>query len=197
MADFTQAHHHTAKIEGGYANDKDDKGGRTYKGIAYNSSSKWQGWPIIEAIIQRVGEHADKINADAEKNETLQALVLKHYKNEYWDSLSLDQINDQKVATELYDTGVNMGTGRAALFFQRVLNVVNRNGSIFPDLKLDGQIGTKSISAFNSLSLNDKYIVWKLLNCLQGAKYIDICEANPVQEKFMRSWASRVFETIN
>ena len=196
MADFLQAYKITAKIEGGYANDKDDKGGRTYKGIAHNSAPKWQGWPIIEAIILRVGENADMINLDADKNETLQALVIKHYKTDYWDSLSLDQINDQKVANELYDTGVNMGTGRAAIFFQRVLNVVNRCGSLFPNLKLDGAIGQKSIAAFNSLSLNDKFMVWKLLNCLQGAKYIDICEANPVQEKFMRSWASRVFETV-
>lgn len=197
MADFLQAHKITAKVEGGYANDKDDRGGRTYKGIAYNSSPKWEGWPLIEAIISRVGENASKINAEAEKSESLQAMVLKHYKANYWDSLSLDGVNDQKVANELYDTGVNMGTGRAALFFQRTLNSVNRNGAIFPDLKLDGQIGAKTIDAFNGLPLNDKYMVWKLLNCLQGAKYIDICEHNPTQEKFMRSWASRVFETIN
>ena len=129
MADFLQAHKLTMKIEGGYSNDKDDKGGRTYKGIASASAPKWQGWPIIEAIIQRVGEDADKINVDAEKNETLQALVLKFYKTEYWDSLCLDQLSDQRVADELYDTGVNMGTGRASLFFQRVLNTINRNGN--------------------------------------------------------------------
>lgn len=197
MADFETAYKITSKIEGGYCFDPDDAGGETYKGIARKSAPNWQGWPLIDAIKEKVGHIADKINAEAEKSESLQALVLKEYKTDYWDALSLDQLNDQKVANELYDTGVNMGIGRAALFFQRVLNVVNRNGALFPDLKLDGQIGAKSIQAFNGLPFNDKYMVWKLLNCLQGAKYIDICEANPVQEKFMRSWASRVFETIS
>jgi lysozyme family protein len=100
----------------------------------------------------------------------------------------------QAVANEIFDTAVNMGTGRAALFFQRSLNVVNLNAKKFPDLKLDGQVGQKTITAFNSLDERSKRNVLKLLNCLQGVKYIDICEANPQQEIFVSSWMSRVFE---
>lgn len=195
MADFLTAYKKTAIVEGGYANDRDDRGGETYKGIARNSDGAWRGWPLIDMIKKKVGTSAAAINAEAEKDAQLQQMILDFYKKVYWDVLSLDSLNDQKVASELYDTGVNMGTGRAGLFFQRVLNVCNRGGASFPDLKLDGQVGAKSINAFNSLNPADKAMVWRLLNCLQGEKYIAICEANPVQEKFVRSWASRVFES--
>lgn len=194
MADFKISYGITAKVEGGYANDPDDKGGETYKGLTQASEPNWKGWPFIDAIKRKVGTSPAAIDKEAAGDATLQGLVLASYKQNYWDALSLDLLSDQKVANELYDTAVNMGTGRAGLFFQRVLNVVNRNGSMFPDLKLDGQIGAKTIAAFNALNLYDKAMVWRLLNCLQGEKYIAICEANPKQEKFIRSWASRVFE---
>lgn len=189
MADFKTAHSITAKVEGGYSNDKDDNGGETFAGISRKNFPNWKGWAIIDK--------SEKKDSVLFANSELQQLVLDFYKSSFWDVLSLDKLTDQRVANELYDTAVNMGINRAGVFFQRCLNAVNRNGAIFADLKVDGVIGQKSVDAFNGLSLNDKYMVWKLLNCLQGAKYIEICEANPVQEKFMRSWASRVFETIS
>lgn len=194
MADFRTAYVKTAVVEGGYANDPDDLGGETYKGIARKMQPGWRGWPLIDALKQGVGNDAAAIDRAAEASPSLQMFVLSAYQKSYWDTMSLDWLQDQRVANELYDTGVNMGIGRAGLFFQRALNCINRNGDLFPDLKLDGQVGPKTIQAFNSLSQADRNTVWKLLNCQQGAKYIDICEANPKQEKFMRSWALRVFE---
>lgn len=194
MADFKKAHEITAKVEGGYANNKADTGGRTYKGIAQNKQPQWKGWPIVMEIVGRVGENAAAINAEAAKNPTLQNLVLDFYKTSQWDVLNLDKISDQRVANELYDTAVNMGINTAGRFLQQALNVCNRNGTLYPDLTVDGVIGSKTIDCFNALSLNDKYMVWKLLNCQQGARYIEICKSNPSQEVFMRSWASRVFE---
>lgn len=194
MANFNISYNLTSIVEGGYANDPQDRGGETYKGIARKINPEWKGWAEIDKIKKKVGSSASAIDKSAQSDGYLQSLVLVTYKSSYWDALNLDLLQDQNVANELYDTGVNMGTGRAALFFQRVLNVVNRNGTLFPDLKLDGQVGPKTVGAFNSLTQSDKRMVWRLLNCLQGEKYISICESNPTQEKFMRSWASRVFE---
>lgn len=189
MAEFNIAYEKTSNVEGGYANNPHDTGGETYKGIARKIHAEWKGWPVIDEIKSRVGTSAEAINNAAKKDTALQSLVLYFYKYQFWDPLSLDQVNDQQMANELYDTGVNMGIGRAALFFQKVLNVSTRT-----QLALDGKIGLKTVSLFNSLSDPDKLMVWKLFNCLQGEKYISICEANPSQEIFLRSWASRVFE---
>lgn len=188
MATFSIAYEETASNEGNYANDPDDTGAETWRGISRKFEASWPGWLIVDKLRQ----HPDFPNNLA-ANGDLQTLVLAKYKSNYWDALNLDFVKHQKVANELFDTAVNMGVGRAALFFQRVLNVMNRKGTLFQDLKLDAQVGPKTVAVFNGLTVQDKEYVWRLLNCLQGEKYISICEANPTQEKFMRSWASRVF----
>lgn len=184
MSEFKIAYQNTSKIEGGYANDNHDSGGETWKGISRNNEKNWNGWKIVDAY-KRLPNFPDNLNNSAE----LQNEVLSVYKRNYWDALNLDFISDQRMANELYDTGVNMGIGTAGKFFQRVLNVATKT-----NLVIDGKIGSKTISVFNSLNDKDKYMVWKLFNCLQGERYISICEANPSQERFLHSWASRVFE---
>jgi lysozyme family protein len=189
MADFKIAYAITAKVEGGYANNPHDAGGETYKGIARKMHPTWKGWAIIDAIKRKVGTSALSIDKAAEQDPVLQGLVLSFYKDNYWNTMSLDSLNDQKMANELYDTGVNMGLSVSGKFFQRVLNISSKTG-----LTVDGKIGPKTVGLFNQLKDSDKYMVWKFFNCLQGEKYISICEARPSQEIFLRSWASRVFE---
>ena len=189
MADFKIAYAITAKVEGGYANNPHDAGGETYKGIARKMHPTWKGWTIIDTIKRKVGTSALSIDKAAEQDPVLQGLVLSFYKDNYWNTMSLDSLNDQKMANELYDTGVNMGLSVSGKFFQRVLNISSKTG-----LTVDGKIGPKTVGLFNQLKDSDKYMVWKFFNCLQGEKYISICEARPSQEIFLRSWASRVFE---
>lgn len=184
MSEFKIAYGNTSKVEGGYANDKHDSGGETWKGISRNNEKNWEGWEIVDAY-KKLPDFPNNLNNSTE----LQIAVLSVYKKNYWDALNLDLISDQRMANELYDTGVNMGVGTSGKFFQRVLNVATKT-----DLVVDGKIGANTISVFNKLSSNDKYMVWKLFNCLQGCRYIGICEAKPSQEIFLRSWASRVFE---
>jgi lysozyme family protein len=187
MADFKTAYQIVMTNEGGYANNKSDRGGETYKGVSRKNFSTWQGWPIIDAAKTKFN-----FPHSLAAIEELQKMVLSFYKENFWNRLNLDLVNDQKLANELFDTGVNMGTGVASLFLQRVLNVSNRNGQDYPDIALDGIVGHKTIESVNNHKRpND---LFKALNCLQGAKYISICEANPSQEIFFRSWFSRVFE---
>jgi lysozyme family protein len=120
----------------------------------------------------------------------LEKLVRAFYKAEFWNSLNLDGINDQRICNELFDTGVNCGTGVAAMFLQRALNVTNRNQKDYPDLPLTATVGPKTLQAVNNHPRPLQLL--KVLNVLQGAKYINICEANKSQEGFMSSWMSRV-----
>ena len=184
MAEFKTAYNKTSVVEGGYANNPKDSGGETWKGISRNNEVAWEGWRIIDTY-----KKLPNFPANLKSSGDLENAVQSVYKNNYWNALNLDLINDQRMANELYDTGVNMGIGRAGIFFQTVLNVSSKT-----QLILDGKVGPKTIAVFNSLPDSDKYMVWKLFNCLQGEKYISICEANPSQKIFLRSWASRVFE---
>ena len=50
MADFEKCFEIMINLEGGYTlhNVKEDNGGLTYAGIAYNSHPDWIGWSKIE-----------------------------------------------------------------------------------------------------------------------------------------------------
>ena len=185
MSNFREAYQLTMRIEGGYANDPNDRGGETYKGVARNMHPSWSGWTLIDSAKKRPGfPQSLKVDTELEKH------VLAFYKDQFWNKINLDKVNSQQIANELFDTGVNCGAGVAAVFLQRALNVTNRRGRDYPDLELDGIIGTKTIEALNNHKRQSE--VLKVLNILQGGKYIGIAESNPSQELFMSSWLSRV-----
>jgi len=185
MADFKIAYDIVRKNEGGYANNPKDRGGETYKGIARKIFPSWSGWIYVDAFKPRPG-----FPKSLEKSEALQAAVLSFYENEFWKKMSLDTIIPQDICNELFDTAVNMGVGTAGLFLQRALNVTNKQGALYGDLKLDGVIGPKTVSYVN-IHPNKKGLL-TILRSLQGARYVEICEHNPSQEIWMNGWLERV-----
>lgn len=55
------------------------------------------------------------------------------------------------VGEKLVDAGVNAGPGRSARWFQESVNALSRGGVDFPLVAVDGQIGTQSLAAYQSL----------------------------------------------
>ena len=187
MADFFKAYPKTHAFEGGYVDDPADRGGETYKGVARKRNKSWQGWKVIDSYKGR-----PDFPQCLESDSTLQACVKKFYKVDYWDAMNLDQCKYQDIAEELYDTGVNMGTNTAVIMLQRVLNVANRNERDYEDLKKDGDLGKVTLAALHAHPSPTNIL--RGLNALQGARYIQICENNPTQERFFNGWIKRVFE---
>jgi len=188
MANFKEAFDKTMGHEGGWGHDPDDVGGETYKGIARNYNPSWYGWSMIDE---------DKGRSDFPeclyKDDDLQKAVEDFYKYKYWDVNLLDRF-PQKIANEMFDTGVNMGTGRAAKFLQECLNYLNRNGYRFRDLVVDGDIGPATLSALDKVKA-DEEILLIMLNVCQGRHYMEYMTKSPVQEKYARGWFSRVILT--
>jgi len=162
---FERAFSELIGIEGGYVNDPTDRGGETKYGISKRS------YPHLDI-----------------KNLTLEKAKEIYYKD-FWQVNGLDNILKYEVAAELFDTGVNMGVGIASRFLQEALNLMNRNGQNFQDLKVDGQIGPATISAYRKV---DDRILLKVLNGLQFSRYKSICEKKPSQEKYFNGWMKRV-----
>jgi len=152
-------------IEGGYVNDPTDRGGETKYGISKRS------YPNLDI-----------------RNLSLQDAKEIYYRD-FWQVNGLDNILKYEVAAELFDTGVNMGVGIASRFLQEALNLMNRNGQNFADLKVDGQIGPATISAYRKV---DDRILLKVLNGLQFSRYVWICKERPDQEKYFNGWMKRV-----
>lgn len=103
------------------------------------------------------------------------------------------------LAAELTDTGVNCGPAVAAIFLQRCLNAFNQGGSRYPDLKLDGDIGARTLSALEAFlgwrKKPGERVLIAAINCLQGERYIELAEKNVKLEDFTYGWImNRVLE---
>lgn len=190
MANFKEAYEITMGHEGGYSNDPVDAGGETYKGITKRFEPDWEGWVIIDSL--RNNPNFPKC---LDENEELQEKVMEVYKRKYWDIFWGDKFDNQDIANEMFDTGVNMGTTRAIKYLQKSLNLLNRDQKNYSDISEDGVIGNNTLNTLNNF-LNKfkkdvKYLL-KLMNLFQGMHYINYMSKSPKQERFARGWLSRV-----
>ncbi len=165
--------------EGGYVNHPADRGGPTR-------------WGITEAVARRQGYH------DAMRHLP-QSDAAAIYRRLYWVRPGYDRIAQlaPKIAAELFDTGINMGTGTASGFLQRALNALNRNAKDYPDLSVDRRIGAKTRAALQSYldrrGAQGEAVLLKAMDALQGARYLRLAETRPSQEAFLYGWlANRI-----
>lgn len=176
MAAFESSFAKTSINEGGYANNPGDHGGETYRGIARNYWPAWKGWLIIDAA------KADGKQPNSIKSKPLDQLVSDFYLGNFWAVLAAGQITAQEVADELFDTAVNMGISRAARFLQDALTILGEKVAI------DGKVGPATIAAANRVN---PVLLVRILNILQGARYLDIVRADPSQRTFLNNWLNR------
>lgn len=160
--------------EGGYVDHPDDRGGPTKYGIT-EAVGRLHGWR-------------------GDMRDLPEDLARRIYLDQYYQRPGFDQIHaiSPAVALELTDTGVNMGPEVAVRFLQRALNALNQQERLFPDLKADGYLGNKSLAALRTFlshrSLEGETVLLKALNCLQGARYIELAETRPPNESFVYGW---------
>ncbi|RJN70494.1 putative peptidoglycan-binding domain-containing protein, partial [Acinetobacter baumannii] len=99
---------------------------------------------------------------------------------------------------ELLDTGVNCGINFAKPLLQRALNLLNNQGKAgWPDLSVDGIYGPATLNALKTYltkrGKEGEKVLVRVLNIMQGQRYIEICERNKSQEQFFYGWiANRV-----
>lgn len=120
MAKFIDAYKKVLNNEGIYSNDPDDAGGETYKGISRRANPNWDGWIYIDAIKK---SHPTTFKGILKKTPELEKKVQDLYKDKYWDCFELDDVPNQLVAEQMFDTAVNQGQTAAIKFAQRVLDL--------------------------------------------------------------------------
>lgn len=121
MAKFDIAFRRTVNAEGGYVNDPDDKGKETYMGISRVYHPKAVMWNVIDVMKKR--HSGSVLNHVLKQSSVVQNNVKDIYKKEYWDVLHLDDINNQRIANEIFDDAVNRGVKSAVKIVQKLLNI--------------------------------------------------------------------------
>ena len=192
MAQFSLSYRKTGKNEGGYANNPNDKGGETWRGIARTRHPEWEGWEIIDKK-KLESDFPNSLDIDA----FLPNMLVKFYHDNFWVPISGDLIPDQDIADRLYDIAVNSGPGTAIKFLQTSINLLNRNQKLYLDIAVDGSMGQHTIGALTScLSVRGKDILLLDLALEQGCNYRRIMLSDPTQEEFLLGWYGRLNITI-
>ena len=192
MADFEIAYGETELREGGYVNDPVDRGGETHRGVTRKFHPKWPGWKIIDQI---KNEYPKDFKERINDNDELASLAKELYRQKYWAPIRGDELPNQHIANKVFDTGVNQGVATSIRYLQEGLNVLNRNQKNYPDIKIDGKLGDKTLktlSDFLKLEKGQPDYLLKVLNLMQAAFYLDIMRRDSTQERFARGWLNRV-----
>jgi len=163
--------------EGGWqlTDDPADAGGKTYAGISRRANPHWQGWAFIEA-----GDALDP------PTERLRAAVAERYRASYWNPMKLDEIPNRDLAEMLMSCAVLSGPRVASRLLQTVLGV-----------KVDGQIGPKTIAAMRSWELDPVQGFMALYGLARIARFSRLVEKRPANRKFLRGWVNRVLHELD
>jgi lysozyme family protein len=160
--------------EGGYTNNPKDSGGETI-------------WGITKAVADAFGYTGSM--RDMSKDQAKEI-----YRKRFWLQPKFFKVFEYSpnIAMELFDTGVNMGTGTAGKALQKALNVLNLNGTYYPDMEVDGMIGAMTLNALKVFlerrKADGEKVLLRMLNAIQGAKYIELAESRPKDEAFIYGW---------
>lgn len=165
--------------EGGFVDHPADRGGPTH-------------WGITEAVARAHGFTGEMRNLPRME-------AARIYREKYWTRPGFGQVAAiaPRLAAEMFDTGVNMGPGRAISHLQRALNALNREEKDYADIAIDQHIGPRTIDALNRYFAKrgkaGEMVLLKAVEALQGAHYLHLAEARPSQEAFLYGWlANRI-----
>ncbi len=100
------------------------------------------------------------------------------YREQYWNHLELDQINDQAVAAKVFDLAVNMGVVTAARILQQAVGV-----------PADGIVGPHTIGAANA---TDPVALLGMIQSRAATQYQQIAIANPALAEDLPGWLRRL-----
>lgn len=173
MASYELFKHSLERAEGGYQNLVNDKGNYNSKkqrvGTNFGVSAKF-----YESIIGR-----PPTVKDMKAITQVEAHIL--FKNEFWDKIRADEIQNQGVAEMIADHAINANPRVTTKMVQRTLNRY-----FGTQLTVDGVVGTNTIVAINSV--NQEKLLFRI-----GQERLEYYESLDDYKYFAKSWDSRVY----
>ena len=151
------------RVEGGYSDDKNDKGGKIKYGI--------------------IEEEARDFGYNGSMQDLTKDFAKNIYLKKYYLGNKLDKVINDKVALSICDWAVNSGrngTKNAQIAINQLTNA---------NLDVDGIIGNKTLDALNAVDPG-KFL--EVYHNLQRLYYKGKVEADKTQEDFLAGWLNRV-----
>jgi lysozyme family protein len=156
---------------------RDDRGGATR-------------WGITEVTARDAGYRGDM-------KDLPRSIAFGIYERRYVNGPGFDRVAylNVPIGAELVDAGVLSGPKRAAEWLQRCLRAFNLQGSLWPDIAVDGVVGPSTYVALQSFlkhrGADGERTMLAALNALQGEFFISLAEEDASQETNLYGWISK------
>jgi lysozyme family protein len=157
--------------EGGFANDPDDAGGATMRGITLATFKKYR---------KDTGKPEPDVTDLKNISEYEWEDILREY---YWNPWQADDINSQAVANLLVGWGWGSGVKTAVMQFQKLMK-----------LEVDGIVGKNTLAAINNA---DETELFNRIWLARKDFFVNIVTHNPSQIKFLSGWLNRLYDNVN
>ena len=175
-------------VEAGWVNNPKDLGKETKCGVTAATAAEYK-----DSLVKLFGWNGQMKDLTPE-------MAMWIFNEGWWKKLCLDEIATVHpfLADRMFDFGINAGRKRGALALQEQLNVLNRQGRDYPDLKPDGAISSggatiQALKAFVKVRGAEGVLVLVDALCdYQAAHYRSISESRPDNEEFTYGWYQRV-----
>lgn len=165
---------HTIGLEGNYSNHPADKGGPTRFGITEKTARAYGYKGDMKVFPRQLAK---------------EIYLIQYFLEPHFDRVATVSM---PIAAELVDTSINCGIGFAKPLIQQALNLLNREQVDYKDIEEDGIIGNGTVAALKAYlakrGTRGEAVMVKLLNVMQGARYIEITKARPKNEAFLLGW---------
>lgn len=168
--------------EGGFVNHRDDPGGATNYGISLRT---------VLQMVEAGDLKAERFDVDGDGDidvDDIRALNVEAAEEIYfelwWQRNQYDRIDDQDIATKVFDFAVNMGSRQAHKLLQRACRAC---GWTLVD---DGLIGPNSIRAINSVR---PAVLLAAFKSEAAGFYRALTVKNEAFESFIDGWLIRAY----
>lgn len=160
--------------EGGYSDEKTDKGGRTNRGISWGT---WQSFAKKTLGLEPTEENLRALTRE-------QAISI--YRAEYWDAHKLCKIKDNMVALMIFDWTITSGKSHKEI-------QVLLNEKFKANLKVDNNIGSATIAKINEVK-DQKGLLDQIT--IRRKKYYKSLVEDSSQKVYLNGWLKRVDDCL-
>lgn len=169
MATFEKSQKIVGLIEGGYQNDPDDDG-NWYMGVLIGTN-----WGIAAPTLAGFLGRTPTVSEMKNLSRATAELILKR---NYWEKNNFDKLQNQSVATILYDGAVNHGVGGMRILAEKALSRLKHPLIYYKVFTIEG------INLMNKLNQKD------LFDAIKEAR-TNRYKSSPMK-KYINGWLNRL-----
>lgn len=170
---------------------------------SFNKTIKYEGSNIVNSKFgeySRFGITKNTLSVYNKKNKTNYTIKKLNknlakiiYKANYWNLMKLNELNNQELANNIFDYGVNSGIGKASYDLQNLCNdLIYQYDINIENIDVDGIIGSKTIETINNILKHEKIEIDTVISKYKNKRLLYLQTLGEKWNVYGKGWTYRV-----